>query len=172
MEERNMKQEKEMEDILSRSSLKENPFGVPAGYFTSMQEEVMEKISATPVAQPYSKEETEAAPATFMTYFKPAFAMAAMFGLVFGIGWGAMKITGTYTEDVPGNEHVVLGDVQRETEEEEDIYSILDITIEDILTADNAELDIPANPTVLDDETIEQYLIDTRVSSTAIALLE
>ncbi len=171
MEERNMKQEKEMEDILSRSSLKENPFGVPAGYFTSMQEEVMEKISATPVAQPYSKEETEAAPATFMTYFKPAFAMAAMFGLVFGIGWGAMKITGTYTEDVPGNEQVVLGDVQGEMEEE-DIYSILDITIEDILTADNAELDIPANPTVLDDETIEQYLIDTRVSSTAIALLE
>ena len=92
-------------------------------------------------------------------------------GLVFGIGWGAMKITGTYTEDVPGNEHVVLGDVQGETEEE-DIYSILDITIEDILTAENAELDIPANPTVLDDETIEQYLIDTRVSSTAIALLE
>ena len=41
-----MKQKKEMEDILSRSSLKENHFGVPAGYFTSVQDEVMQKISA------------------------------------------------------------------------------------------------------------------------------
>ncbi len=165
-----MKQEKEMEDILSRSSLKENPFGVPAGYFTSMQEEVMEKISAIPVVQPYSEEETKAAPATFMTYFKPAFAMAAMFGLVFGIGWGAMKITGTYTDDVPANEHVVLGDAQVEMTEE-DIYSILDITLEDLFAIENAENEATETPE-LDKETIEQYLIDTRVSSTAIALLE
>ena len=45
-----MKANKEPEDILDRSSLKENPFGVPQGYFENMQQEVMDKIAATAVA--------------------------------------------------------------------------------------------------------------------------
>ena len=65
-----MKEKNNTEDILGRSSLKENPFGVPAGYFAAMQEEVMQKIS--PTAAMELQEEAPAAPATFITYFKPA----------------------------------------------------------------------------------------------------
>lgn len=166
-----MKQNKEMEDILSRSSLKENPFGVPAGYFTSMQEEVMEKISARPVAQPYSEEVSEAAPSTFLTYFKPALGLAATFGIIFGLGWGAMKITGTYTQDGAANEMSFTDNMQEEISED-DIISILDITIEDLYAEGDAETDTSTPTMVLDEETIEQYLIDTRLPSTAIALLE
>ena len=166
-----MKQNKEMEDILSRSSLKENPFGVPAGYFTSMQEEVMEKISARPIAGTYSEETVQAAPATFMTYLRPAFAMAAMFGLIFGIGWSAMKITGSYTQDGAANEMIFTESMQEEISEDE-IISILDITIEDLYAEEDTETGTPVTTTVLDEETIEQYLIDTRLPSMAIALLE
>lgn len=165
-----MKQNNEMEDILNRSSLKENPFGVPADYFTSMQEEVMEKISAIPVVHPYSDEEAETAPSTFMTYFKPAFAMAAMFGLIFGIGWSAMKITRTYTQEDTVNETVLTDNMQEEISEDE-IISILDITVEDLFAEGDTETGT-STTTVLDEETIEQYLIDTRLTSMAIALLE
>lgn len=166
-----MKQTKEMEDILNRSSLKENPFGTPAGYFTSMQEEVMEKISAIPAAQPYTEEKEEAAPATFMTFFKPAFAMAAMFGIIFGLGWSAMKITGTYTDDSQKNE-VIFSESMSGEISEEDVLSILDITLEDLFAEGGAQTQETDTTTELDEETIEQYLIDTRLSSSAIALLE
>lgn len=166
-----MKQNQEMEDILSRGSLKENPFGVPAGYFTSVQEEVMEKISAIPVAGTYSEEEVKAEPATFMTYFKPAFAMAAMFGLIFGIGWGAMKLTETGTGETTSDKTIITENTQGDMTEEE-IISILNITIEDLYAAGDDEVETPASTMELDGETIEQYLIDTRLPSSAIALLE
>ncbi len=164
-----MKQNKEMEDILSRSSLKENPFGTPAGYFTSVQEEIMQKISAIPVAKPYNEEAEEAAPATFMTYFKPAFSLAAMFGLIFGLGWGAMKITNTYTGDTPEN-ITVFSENTHEEMSEDDIISILDITVEDLYAAEATD---SGHTMELDAQVIEEYLIeDTRLSTTAIALLE
>ena len=166
-----MKQKKEMEDILSRSSLKENPFGVPAGYFTSVQDEVMQKISAMPVAQPYSEEAEEAAPATFMTYFKPAFALVAVFAMVFGIGWSTMKLTGTYTSGSQENATILSETLQDEISED-DIISILDITVEDLYADGDSDVQPQTETTELDMETIEQYLIDTRLPSTAIALLE
>lgn len=166
-----MKQNKEMEDILSRSSLKENPFGVPAGYFTSVQDEVMQKISAIPVAQPYNEEVEEEAPATFMTYFKPAFALVTVFAMIFGIGWSTMKLTGTYTSSELENA-TMLSETTQEDLSEDDIISILNITVEDLYAEDDTDVQHQTETTVLDQETIEQYLIDTRLPSTAIALLE
>ena len=166
-----MKQKKEMEDILSRSSLKENPFGVPAGYFTSVQDEVMQKIAAMPVAQPYTEEAEEAAPATFMTYFKPAFALVAVFAMVFGIGWSTMKLTGTYTSGSQENATILSETLQDEISED-DIITILNITVDDLYAESESEVRPHTETTELDMETIEQYLIDTRLPSTAIALLE
>ena len=79
-----MKEKNTTEDILGRSSLKENPFGVPSGYFAAMQEEVMQKISSGNAME--TEEEPQAAPATFITYFKPALSLAAVFAIVFGMG--------------------------------------------------------------------------------------
>ena len=161
-----MKDNNTTKDILERSSLKENPFGVPNGYFAAMQEEVMQKISSGNAME--TEEEPQRAPVTFITYFKPALSLAAVFAIVFGMGWSVMKVTEIYAPETPlaQTEEISLT-------EEEEIISILDINVEDIYAASNpsAEDDLPAN-TTLDKEVIEQYLIDSGYPLTAIAILE
>lgn len=156
----------DFKDILEEKKLKENPFGVPQGYFESMRQEVMEKISATPVYNP-----AKAEPATFMTYFKPAFALVAVFAMVFGIGWSTMKLTGTYTSGSQENATILSETLQDEISED-DIISILDITVDDLYADGDSDTQPQTETLELDVETIEQYLIDTRLPSTAIALLE
>lgn len=161
-----MKEKNNTEDILGRSSLKENPFGVPAGYFAAMQEEVMQKISPTAAMEP--QEEAPAAPATFITYLKPALSLAAVFAIVFGMGWSVMKVTEIFAPEVPlaQTEDTPLTD-------EEEIISILNISVEDIYMAGatDAEEENPAS-TAISEEMIEQYLIDSGYPLTAIATLE
>jgi hypothetical protein len=55
---------------------------------------------------------------------------------------------------------------------EDDIISILDITVEDLYADGDSDTQSQTETLELDVETIEQYLIDTRLPSTAIALLE
>ena len=161
-----MKEKNTTEDILSRSSLKENPFGVPSGYFAAMQEEVMQKISSGNAME--QEEEPQAAPATFITYFKPALSLAAVFAIVFGMGWSVMKVTEIYAPET----ELAKTDETPLTEEEE-IISILDITLEDIYMAGNTAAEEDAQPTItLNKEVIEQYLIDSGYPLTAIATLE
>ena len=161
-----MKEKNNTEDILGRSSLKENPFGVPAGYFAAMQEEVMQKISPTAAMEP--QEEAPAAPATFITYFKPALSLAAVFAIVFGMGWSVMKVTEIYAPETE-----LAKTEETPLTEEEEIISILDISIEDIYMAGTTvtEEDAPAS-TTLNKDVIEQYLIDSGYPLTAIATLE
>lgn len=158
-----MKDKLTQEDILSRSSLKENPFGVPKGYFDTMKQEIMETISAQGAAQ--HEEEMEVAPVTFMAYLKPALSLAAVFAIVFGMGWGVMKVTEAYA---PQTEFAKIDETP--LTEEEEIISILNITMEDIMTTNTATEETPE--TTLDEEAIEQYLIDSGYPSTAIALVE
>ena len=161
-----MKEKNTTEDILSRSSLKENPFGVPSGYFAAMQEEVMQKISSGNAME--QEEEPQAAPATFITYFKPALSLAAVFAIVFGMGWSVMKVTEIYA---PETELAKIDETP--LTEEEEIISILDITLEDIYMAGNTTAEEDAQPTItLNKEVIEQYLIDSGYPLTAIATLE
>ncbi len=161
------------DDILQRSSLKENPFGAPAGYFSSMQQEVMAKVSAMP--HPQTQTADPAPAVTFMTYLKPALALASVFGIVFGMGYVAIKLT-----DVIGNKDVSAGisaPVADNTQSQEvsDAYmaSILDITIEDLFaTIEGGDSAIDIISPEINKETIEQYLIETGVSTSSIALLE
>ena len=161
-----MKEKNTTEDILSRSSLKENPFGVPSGYFAAMQEEVMQKISSGNAME--QEEEPQAAPATFITYFKPALALVAVFAIVFGMGWSVMKVTEIYAPETE-----LAKTEETPLTEEEEIISILDISVEDIYMAGTTvtEEDAPAS-TTLNKEVIEQYLIDSGYPLTAIATLE
>lgn len=168
-----MNNKKEMDDILQRSSLKENPFGTPKGYFEAMQQEVLEKISAIPVAPEYDEEQVQE-PATFKTYFVPAFSLAAMFGIIFGLGWGAMKLTGTgegsgLPEQAVLSENVEEFEVPETELSEDDMMNILHISIEDLIAAQNAEFEIEVQ---IDDQEIEEYLIENRVSTSYLALLE
>lgn len=168
-----MNNKKEMEDILQKSSLKENPFGTPKGYFETMQQEVLEKISAMPVAPEYD-ETQEQEPATFKTYFVPAFSLAAMFGIIFGLGYGAMKLTGTGEGSGLPDKAVLSENIEEievlETElSEDDMMNILHISIEDLIAAQNAEYEIEVQ---IDDQEIEEYLIENRVPTSQLALLE
>ena len=168
-----MNNKKEMEDILQKSSLKENPFGTPKGYFETMQQEVLEKISAMPAAPEYD-ETQEQEPATFKTYFVPAFSLAAMFGIIFGLGYGAMKLTGTGEESEQVEQTILSENVKgfevSETElSEDDMMNILHISIEDLITAQNAEYEVDVQ---IDDQEIEEYLIENRVPTSQLALLE
>ena len=161
-----MKEKNTTEDILSRSSLKENPFGVPSGYFAAMQEEVMQKISSGNAME--TEDEPQAAPATFITYFKPALSLAAVFAIVFGMGWSVMKVT-----EICAPEAGLAKIEETPLTEEEEIISILDITLEDIYMAGNTATEEDAQPaTTLNQEVIEQYLIDSGYPLTAIALVE
>jgi hypothetical protein len=161
-----MKEKNNTEDILGRSSLKENPFGVPAGYFAAMQEEVMQKISSGNAME--QEEEPQAAPATFITYFKPALSLAAVFAIVFGMGWSVMKVTEIFAPEVP-----LAQTEDTPLTEEEEIISILNISVEDIYMAGatDTEEDAPAS-TAISEEMIEQYLIDSGYPLTALATLE
>lgn len=164
-----MKTIKEPEDILGRETLKTNPFGVPQGYFANMKQEVMDKIAASTVAE---EDMAPAEPATFITYLKPALSLAAVFAMVFGIGYGAMKITGTYTDDA-AEQVPVLSEVYTETSTgltEEEMISILDICMDDII-ADQGE-DEEEIALYINNEDIEEYLIENRISSIQIAMLE
>ncbi len=161
-----MKANKEPEDILDRSSLKENPFGVPQGYFENMQQEVMDKIAATAVAD---EDVAPAEPVTILTYLKPAISLAAVFAIIFGLGYGTMKLTGSYNNDIPES---VLSETSAETAtglSEEEIISILDISIDDLLTAQGDE---EIEQIQINNEEIEEYLIENRISSIQIAMLE
>ena len=162
---------KDFKDILEKERLKENPFGTPQGYFESMRQEVMEKISATPVYVPEKEE-----PATFMTYFKPAFALAAVFAIVFGMGYGAMYMTGTVQDEETQlqaqqtlEEHATFAGT--EISEDELIYLIGD-TLENLYAQESSDASIDIVEPEINKEEIEQYLIDTRISTIALALLE
>lgn len=165
-----MKEKKDIGDILERASLKGNPFGVPHGYFDTMKQEVMGKISATPayVAQ-------KAEPATFMTYFKPAFTLALMFGLIFGIGYGALYVTGVTQDDQPALQAAKTSSEQLYTGNElteEEIVSMIGDTLENLYAQESSETAIDIAEPEINKEEIEQYLIDTRISTIALALLE
>lgn len=150
-------------DILQTSRLKENPFGVPGGYFASVKESVMEQI---PAPETSFGENQEREKATFMTYFKPALSLAAVFAIVFGMGWSVMKVTEIYApEGLAQTEEIQLT-------EEEELISILDISLETLISAENSTEEIAIDESLLNTEEIEQYLIDTRLPSYALALVE
>lgn len=173
-----MKDKKDMEDILGKSSLKENPFGVPKDYFETMQQEVMEKISCNPVAPVYNEEESE--PSTLLTYLKPAIGLAAVFAIVFGMGYGVMSLTGISKDDTPAPTlqadstptEIVTGTAGTELTEEE-VISIIGYSIEELFAQENSTGSMAEiMPSEINKEEIEQYLIDSRVTATALALLE
>ena len=159
------------DDILDKKELKENPFGVPQDYFATMKSEVMEKVACSVAQNPLSQER-ESTPANFFTYLKPAIALAAVFAFVFGIGWGTMKITGLYQQE---NDVIQIADTQTEPSSsgaeftEDEIISILNLSEEDLITAQNGEEE--EITLRINKEEIEEYLIENRISTIHIAML-
>ncbi|MEG0519412.1 MAG: hypothetical protein RR555_11210 [Bacteroidales bacterium] len=150
-----------MSDILQNPKMKKNPFTVPDGYFSALEDQMRVKICGA------EKEEHSS-----YTILRTTVTMAAMFALIFGLGYSALYITKTLdtktlqekslSENTPVPESVsdeelnqYLGRYPAYTPSDEEITKIEVVT-----------------PTVNKDE-IEQYLIDSNTSvATVLAALE
>ena len=119
-------------DILQRDYLKENPFSVPQGYFAAVEDAVHQKIHKEEKVNPLA------------SFFKTTVALASVFGIVFGLGYGAMYLTDTL--DTTSTEIPAYASNEAESEDE----FIISAT----------------------EEEIEQYLIDSNLSISALAALE
>ena len=78
----------EKRDILDDSALKGNPFRMPEGYLDGFEDRMMARIAAE--SQPASSRTVRV-----WTVLKPALLLAAMFALVFGMGYGVLSFTHT-----------------------------------------------------------------------------
>jgi hypothetical protein len=78
----------EEKDILHSPEARENPFRMPEGYLDSFEDRLMARIAA---------EEKPAVSRTvrFWTVLKPVLTLAAMFALIFGMGYGVLSLTRT-----------------------------------------------------------------------------
>ena len=146
---------RDIKDILENKNLKDNPFKIPGGYFSQMEESVHKRIYSSPVSS------------TFSVQFKTFATMLSMFLIVFGIGYGVIALTNVKKDlhyngitdlFIDSNNNDSLSD-----EElliifgENEIYS----TAEQINT-----LEINIQP--IQKSEIEEYLIDNNISSFAI----
>jgi methyltransferase-like protein len=121
-------------DILQNANLKENPFSVPQGYFSSVEEAVHQKIHKEEKVNP------------LVSFFKTSIALASVFGIVFGLGYGAMYLTDTLDSNTSANQAPVYASNEEENTDEFTISA--------------------------SEEEIEQYLIDSDLSISALAALE
>ena len=146
-------------DILQRESLKENPFVVPQGYFSSVEDAVHQKIHIEEKVNP------------LVSFFKTGIALASVFGIVFGLGYGAMFLTDTLDANKTASEIPAYASNADANIDEFIIsaignYPIME-TEEEIENSPNMSDTLSINK-----EIIEQYLIDSDLSISALAALE
>lgn len=89
----------ETNNILEQSTARENPFTVPEGYFFSVEDSIGSRIAQL---------EHES---RLMSVLKPAVLMAAMFGLIFFMGYGMLSVTGSVNR---GSEEATLASGSQE----------------------------------------------------------
>ena len=144
-------------DILQSANLKENPFVVPQGYFASVEDAVHQKIHKEEKVNP------------LVSFFKTGIALASVFGIVFGLGYGAMYLTDTLdtTESpIPAVASNVEANIDELIISAIGNYPIME-TEEEIENSPDMSDTLNINK-----EMIEQYLIDSDLSISALAALE
>lgn len=86
----------EQKDILHTPETRENPFRMPDGYLDSFEDRLMARIAV-------EQQPTASRKVRFWTVLKPALTLAAMFALVFGMGYGVLSLTHTLGRDKAAN---------------------------------------------------------------------
>ena len=144
-------------DILQSANLKENPFVVPQGYFASVEDAVHQKIHKEEKVNP------------LVSFFKTGIALASVFGIVFGLGYGAMYLTDTL--DTTGSPIPAVASNVEANIDELIISAIGNYPIME--TEEEIENSPDMSDTLnINKEMIEQYLIDSDLSISALAALE
>lgn len=79
------------DDLLSSRTLHDgNPFRVSEGYFDSLEDRLMARIAAEEEMLPQKRTQRPV-----WRILKPALTLAAMFALIFGMGYGVLSLTHT-----------------------------------------------------------------------------
>ena len=127
----------EQKDILSSCAGSGNPFKTPEAYFEGLEDRLLSRIAA---------EEQPATPARHPAWriIKPALTLAAMFAVIFGMGYGVLSLTRTL-----GHGDVSIDVAGYATAEEEMIRPASLINYYQSNLAEETELD---------EETIVNYL--------------
>ena len=81
----------EEKDILELARQEGNAFRTPEGYFDSLEDRVMARIAAETAQTPSRR--------PVWSVLKPALTLAAMFALIFGMGYGVLSLTHTLGRD-------------------------------------------------------------------------
>lgn len=167
------------QDILKRVSLKENPYSLPAGYFAMVEDSVQKKIH---------KESNPSVQTRIITMLKPSLMLAMMFAVIFGFGYGAMYLTGTTSSDSIESESLIVHEESSPANIEEmdsealleaiGSVAVLEVYAQSYIEEGLSETDSSSEATeTLDNlkvnkDHIEQYLIESNISLTALASLE
>jgi hypothetical protein len=127
----------EQKDYLSSCAGGDNPFRMPEGYLESLEDRLLSRIAA---------EEQPATPARHPAWriIKPALTLAAMFALIFGMGYGVLSLTHTLGRGVGS-----AAEEYASAEEE----LIRPVSLIDYYQADETE-----DTSELDEETLVNYL--------------
>ena len=129
----------EQKDILHTPETRENPFRMPEGYFDSFEDRLMARIAAE--EQPATSRKVR-----FWTVLKPALTLAAMFALVFGMGYGVLSLTHTLDRSAGAADLSGYATVEEEL--------IRPVSLIDYYQTDS----IAEESTELDEETVANYL--------------
>lgn len=87
------------ENILEREEMKKIPFDAPQGYFDSLEERLRERTFQTDEGKKRG---------SWTRVLRAAFTLAASFLLVFGMGWGVMKLTNHSQNKIAANTESLL----------------------------------------------------------------
>jgi hypothetical protein len=84
----------EQYDITDDPHLKSNPFKAPEGYLESLEERI---LSLAGIVQGEAAEEVVTPSGVWRRFgiLKPALLLACTFGVIFGMGYGVLRLTGT-----------------------------------------------------------------------------
>ena len=124
-------------DMNSLEQLKNsNPFKMPQGYLEGLEHSVLEQIAGEGSAKPHF----------WRSAVKPLIYMAAMFGVIFGMGYGVMALTHT-SERLPSTDASRVAEVE---------HGFLDASFIEFL--DVSALDDNSSAEALSDDEILSYL--------------
>lgn len=155
------------QDILERASLRENPYSLPQGYFAMVEDSVQKRIHNQESAEPQNR---------LVEMLKPCIMLAVTFGVIFGLGYGAMYITGTasQSEERPLIVQESNTDESSNQLEDDSIFdAIHSITIIESLAEVESDDSFAAfEENQVNKDNIEQYLIESNISLITLASLE
>ncbi|MCR5710610.1 MAG: hypothetical protein K6G79_09050 [Bacteroidales bacterium] len=88
----------DFDELLSGRGLRENPFRTPEGYFDALPGRLSSLIEEEEASADKSR------PNPVWRIIKPALTLAAMFALVFGMGYGVLSLTHTLDRGASSSE--------------------------------------------------------------------